>query len=349
MKTLKSILAITFGLLFFSCQKEDLETYSTKNHNDSQSTSSRTLLHPSATLDFDLETTRTNMGGFAGHSMTAFKDHLWLVGGDNTNSAPWTVHSEVWKSKNGTDWKLVTFNQFDNRRNHSLLTYKGKMWLIGGINDDNEILSDIWNTEDGMHWNQVRSLSPLTEIGQNNSIVFKGRLFIFLGNGREHEQVWSSSDGINWRMETQNAFPVRNHYKTIVYKENIYIIGGLLRGSELTNEIWASTDGIHWFLKRPATSMFESRINHTAIVFDGKVWIIGGQSWDKTGTRKFYGDIWYSSDMKYWFKYDKKQPLVKGLHSHESLNYNNKLWIFGGYRPDSSMSDLLEDNIWSAE
>lgn len=345
MKTLKWTLIITIVMLSFSCQKEEFHNETVNN----QLAAGRAFLHPNIDLDFSLQTSSSEMDGFAAHSITQFNDQLWLVGGDNSNTAPWTFHSEVWKSTNGKNWKLVTSNLFDNRKNHSLLVFKNKMWLIGGINNAGEILSDIWNTSDGIHWNRVKSLSPLTDIGQNNSIVFKNRLYVFIGNNREHQEVWSSSNGINWRMETNNAFPVRNHYKTIVYKESIYVIGGLLRGSELTNEIWASTDGIHWYQNRIASSMFENRINHTATVFDGKVWIIGGQSWNKTGTRKFYGDIWYTSNMKYWFKYDKKQPILKGLHSHESLSYNNKLWIFGGYRPDSSMSDLLEDNIWSAE
>ncbi|WP_197496160.1 Kelch repeat-containing protein [Maribacter hydrothermalis] len=345
MKTLKLILVVAIVILTSSCQKEEIYNEPSNNHV----AAGRTFLHPNIDLDFDLETTNSEMGGFASHSITQFNDQLWLVGGDNNNTAPWTLHSEVWKSKNGKNWKLVTSNQFDNRKNHSLLVFKDKMWLIGGINNAGEILSDIWNTTDGIHWNNVKSLNPLTDIGQNNSIVFNNRIYVFIGNNRQQQEVWSSSNGINWRMETNNAFPVRNHYKTIVYKNTLYIIGGWIRGGEFTNEVWASTDGIHWHENSPASTVFENRINHTATVFEGKVWVIGGQSSNKLGARTFYGDVWYSNDMKYWYKYDKKQPLLKGLHSHESLLFNNKLWIFGGYRPDSSMSDILEDNIWSIE
>ena len=346
MRTLKLITAISFLLTFISCQKEELF------QNDSfeeEAVAGRASFYPTTTLDFNLESSNSNMNGFASHSMTYFNGYLWLVGGDNGHTPPWSLHSEVWRSPNGIDWKLVTANLFDERRNHSLIVFKNKMWLIGGINNDSEVLSDIWNTSDGIHWNRVKSLSPLREIGQNNSVVFKNRIYVFIGNGRVNEEVWSSSDGINWRMETDNAFPVRSHYKTVVFKGYMYVISGWIRGGELTNEIWASPNGSYWYQTKPATTIFDARINHTATVFDGKVWVIGGQSWEPSGTRNFYGDVWYSSNMKYWTKYDGKPPFYKGLESHESLAYKDKLWIFGGYRPDGSMASILSDRTWSVE
>lgn len=349
MKTLKLSIAISLIVLICSCQKEELLPEPADNPLDNKAVSGRASLYPSITLDFNLETSNSQMGGFAGHSITLFNDYLWLVGGDNSHTPPYTSNSEVWRSPNGKDWKLVTSNLFAERRNHSLLVFKKKMWLIGGINNAGEVLSDIWNTTDGIHWNRVKSLNPLTEIGQNSSVVFNDRLYVFLGNGREHEQVWSSADGSVWRMETDNAFPVRSHYKTVVFNGFIYIYGGLIRGGELTNEVWASPDGSYWYQKRPGTAIFEGRINHTATAFDGKVWVIGGESWDASGKRTFYGDIWYSTNMKYWSKYDGKPPFYKGLQSHESLVYKDKLWVFGGYRPDGSMASILTSNIWSLD
>ncbi len=347
MKTVKLITLVTMIALIFSCQKEELLLETEDNLQDEKAIAGRASFHPKMTLDFNLESNTTEMGGFAAHSMTYFNGYLYSVGGDNSHTPPWTLHSEIWRSSNGRDWKLVTSNLFAERRNHSLLVFNNKMWLIGGINNTGEILSDIWNTTDGVHWNRVNSKNPLIDIGQNNAVVFKERLYVFLGNGRANEEVWSSSDGMNWRMETDNAFSVRSHYKTIVFNGFIYVFGGLMRDGELTNEVWASPDGRYWYQKNPATSIFEARINHTVSVFDNKVWVIGGQSWDTTGTRTFFGDIWYSKDLKYWSKYDGKPPFYKGLESHESIAYNNKLWIFGGYRPDGSMASILSGRIWS--
>ena len=349
MKAFKISTIATFLVVLFSCQKEELSQTPIDTLKTDKEVAGRTLLSPSLRLDFELESSRSNMGGYAGQAMTLFKGFLWIVGGDNGNTDLWTSGSEVWRSHDGKEWKRVTSKLFDERTNHSLLVYKNKMWLIGGINNAGEILSDIWNTSDGIHWQQVRSLNPLLDIGQNNSIVFNDRIYVFRGNGSVNQEVWSTGDGSNWRLETDNAFPVRSHYKTIVFNGLMYVIGGWIRDGNLTNEVWASRDGSHWYQERSVSTIFQPRLNHTTTVFDGKVWIIGGESWDATGKRTFYGDVWYSTNMKSWSKYDDKPPFYKGLHSHESLAYKNKLWIFGGYRPDSSMSGILTDNTYSLE
>ena len=349
MKLSKLIIMTILTIVMWSCQKEEILLDPTNGQQDYKVVSGRASFYPSVTLDFNLETSNTHMGGFAAQSMTLFNGYLWLVGGDNANTPEWTSNSEVWRSTNGKDWKIVTSNLFDERRNHSLIVYKNKMWLIGGINNVGEVLSDIWNTTDGIHWKRVNSLNPLLDIGQNSSVVFNNRIYVFRGNDRANEEVWSTSDGSNWIMETDNAFPVRSHYKTLVFNGFIYVFGGWIRGGELTNEVWASPDGSYWYQKRPADAIFEARINHTATVFDGKVWVMGGESWNASGSSTFYGDIWYSTNMKYWSKYDGKPHFYKGLQSHESLVFKDKLWIFGGYRPDGSMASILTKNIYSVD
>ncbi len=349
MKMMKTIFLVLILGISISCEKEDL--FVTPNENSKEiKLRGNNSFFPNTNLNFVLQSNSNNMGGFAEQSMALFKENLWLVGGDNDHTAPWTSSSQVWKSHNGTDWKLITEGLFQERKNHSLIVYKNMLWLIGGINNSGDILSDIWNSKDGIHWNQVISPNPLEDIGQNSSVVFNDRIFVFRGNGRDYEEVWSSTNGIKWRLETSNAFPVRSHYKTVVFNGSIYVIGGWLRDSNnLTNEVWASPDGQYWYQINPATDIFTPRIGHSATVYDNKVWVIGGQSWENSGKRTFYGDIWYSKNMKYWTKYEGKPPFYKGLHSHTGLLYNNDLWIFGGYRPDGSMADIATQNIWSID
>ncbi len=343
------VLAIFFAM--FSCEKEELTPVIPNKKNSEQSETKGIGLFPAEDpLTFTLQSSTNDTGPFASQEMTLFKNKVWLVGGDNSFTPPWTSSTQVWASHNGTDWKLITKGQFPERRNHSLLVYKDKLWVIGGIDNANNILSDIWNSSDGENWTRITSLNPLEDIGQNNSVVFNDRLFVFRGNGAENQEVWSSADGSNWRLETENAFPVRTHYKTVIFNDFIYVYGGWLRdGPSLTNEVWASKDGRYWYQKHPATTIFAPRIDHSATVYDGKVWVIGGNSWDASGRRTFHGDIWYSDNMKYWTKYDGKPPFYKGLHSHGALSYKNKLWIFGGYRPDASMSDIPTANIRSID
>jgi len=349
MKAIKLVsIFLVLGLLG-SCEKEELPSIQNENEsvNSPKKIKANSFISSNDNLNFTLQSSSNNMGGFAGQSMTQFKGNLWLVGGDNNHTAPWSSSSQVWASRNGTDWKLITKSPFAERRNHSLIVYKNKLWLIGGIKNNGEILSDIWNSSDGINWNQVNSLNPLQDIGQNSSVVFNERLFVFRGNGTENQEVWSSSNGSNWRLETDNAFPVRSHYKTLLFNGSIYVIGGWLRGGLHTNEIWASRNGRNWYKKSPASDIFAPRIDHSVTVYKGKVWVIGGQTSNTSGNRIFHGDIWYSDNMKYWTRYENRHPFQEGLHSHVILPYENKLWVFGGYNPDSSMADIITENIWS--
>ena len=301
------------------------------------------------TLSFEndrhLTEVNTDMGGFANHQIVKFKSNLWLVGGDNRETAPWQSGNHIWSSINGRTWKKIGNGPFTERKNHSLLVYRDKMWLIGGIDNAGNILSDIWVSTNGRDWTQVRTLNPLQEIGQNSSVVFNDRIFVFKGNGVEHEEVWSTTTGTSWKLETKNAFPVRSHYKTVVHNNQIFVIGGWIRGGNHTNEVWASKDGKNWS-KKSAFSIFKPRINHTATSIDGKVWVIGGQTSGKGGQRIFYNDIWYSTDMQKWTKYNGKSPIKNGLHSHASLVFQNQFWTFGGYIPDGSNADVASPLIW---
>ena len=346
MKTANLILSGILWVLILSCNKEQLFDPSQSTVVDKE-VKWQSLIPESITLDFILESRNHNMGGFAAQQTTLFKNNLWLVGGDNSHTPNWTTSSQVWKSVNGKDWKLITSGLFQDRRNHSLIVFKSRMWLIGGINNAGEILSDIWTSSDGIHWKRVKPLKPFNDIGQNSSVVFNNRLFVFRANGNINQEVFSSADGVRWRLETDNAFPVRSNYKTVVHNDVIYVIAGWLR-SGLTNEVWASRDGIDWKRKLPHRAIFEPRIDHTVTSYNGKVWVIGGQNWNGS-TRIFYGDIWYSTNMVNWHRYNEKTPIYKGLEAPSSLVYKDKLWLFGGYRPDASMASILSSNIYSIE
>jgi len=39
----------------------------------------------------------------------------------------------------------------------------------------------------------------------------------------------------------------------------------------------------------------------------------------------FYGDIWYSENMKYWTKHIGKPSFHRGVHNHFGVDYKNKL------------------------
>ena len=73
-----------------------------------------------------------------------------------------------------------------------------------------------------------------------------------------------------------------------------------------------------------ASAGWSSRNNHTSLVYNNKMWVLGGTD----GSR--LNDVWDSTDGINW-----TQTTVSagwsGRNNHTSLVYNNKIWVLGGY------------------
>lgn len=102
------------------------------------------------------------------HAAVVFKNKIWLMGGLNGNSFVikkgvvkyWeTPHfSDVWVSKNGQDWELVVEKSpWGDRRSIQVVSFKDKMWLMGGWGPGVGYRNDVWYSEDGVNWTKATS------------------------------------------------------------------------------------------------------------------------------------------------------------------------------------------------
>ncbi len=349
MKIFKNSILVLLLIVLASCEKDELVFKA----NESQIESAH-LKGPKTDKGhgphYTLESRFHKMGGFANNAMVVFKGNIWSVGGNNAYSPLYLPGSDIWWSKNGKNWTFVKRNVFTERSGHSLLVYKNKLWVIGGVDSAGTVLNDIWNSSNGVDWQRVNRFTPIGEIGNNSSVVFKDRIFVFIGNGQTSTKVWSSSDGVAWRLESSGAFPVRNYTRTIVFKNHLYVVGGWDRDSGVySNDVWASHDGRSWHRNIPGPSsiagaerIFSPRIGHTMTVFNGKVWVIGGMDQDNI----FSSEVWTTTNMKYWQKQE-INPRIGPLKGHSSIVFDDGLWLFGGYRQASDLSSTTSSHIWS--
>jgi hypothetical protein len=293
----------------------------------------------SVQLAITTETEEDQMGQFADNAMALFNGKIWSVGGENSyTSGPFIVSSDVWSSDNGVNWASVTSNVFEARRGHSLTVFDNKLWLIGGVTNSSTYLDDIWYSEDGTTWVEATPTTPyFGEVYYHNAFVFNSKLYVIAGSGA-NASVWSSINGLEWTLETSNAFPNRNYAKTVIFGGDIYIIGGLSVSNVGLNEIWKSADGINWSEVITSAPLFGARVNHTATVYNDKVWVIAGR---EAGTLSIYGDIWYSSNMEDWEEYEDIEG-GGGIYSHVTLLYNDALWVFGGYETSGATGRIVK-------
>lgn len=100
-------------------------------------------------------------------------------------------------------------------------------------------------------------------------------------------------------------------------------------------------DGKSWSEAVPTGDMWEERALHTSLVYDGKMWVMGGVKIDTNTT--VFNDVWSSEDGVTWecqtesAEWSARAGLV-------SVVYDGKMWIMGGY-----YNTEYESDVWSSE
>ena len=214
------------------------------------------------------------------HSVTVFKDKIWIIGGGGINS----ILNDIWSSIDGINWVQETDDAtFSKRSGHTCVVFNNKIWIIAGSNQNGQLLDDVWSSSDGTNWILEADNTPFLSRFDHTSVVFNDKIWIIGGYSTDRSNdVWSSVDGVNWIAQTVNAgFSKRRGHSSAVYKDKMWVIGG-----ELLNDIWSSSDGINW-KKEIQNASFPGRGNQATTLFDNKIWIAGG--W----MGSLLNDVWY--------------------------------------------------------
>jgi len=282
-----------------------------------------------------------------GHTSVVYDNKMWVIGG-------WSGHgvyrNDVWYSTNGIVWIQATASAaFPVRHGHTSVVYKDKMWVIGGYSyseSNSTYLNDVWYSSDGITWTQATASAGFSTRNCHTSIVNDDKIWVIGGyssSGTYLNDVWYSSDGVNWTQATATAaFSKRCAHTSIVYNNKMWVIGGYYYsyGYDIcNNDVWYSTDGITWIQTTDSTD-FIRRCYHTNVVYNNKMWIIGGRS--SSGSFDTYmNDVWYSSDSIIWTK--TISPVsFPAREGHISLAYDNKIWVIGGFYNNS----VYMNDVW---
>jgi hypothetical protein len=163
--------------------------------------------------------------------------------------------------------------------------------------------------------------------------VFNNKLWLVGGSQSGYKSdIWSSTDGANWKKELQQAaFPARKYHRISVFKNQLWLIGGLTDTGR-ANDIWSSVDGINWIL-RNVHAAFSARYEHTVFTFMDKLWVVGGEAGETLS------DIWFSSDGIAWTKVVDSAPFG-ARSSMQITEFKDQLFLTGGYTTSS------KNDVW---
>ncbi len=84
---------------------------------------------------------------------------------------------------------------------------------------------------------------------------------------------------------------------------------------------------------------FSARSSHTTVVFDNKLWVIGG--YDGDGKR----DRWHSKDGSNWTDAT-IYPTFSARSSHTATLFDNKVWVIGGRDDEGRKNDVW--HVWNS-
>src|SRR5262245_359785 len=224
------------------------------------------------------------------------------------------------------EWVQVTAKAaFAPRDGAGALAFDGRMWLIGG-----------WNPGDKKHFPRIC----------NN-------------------EVWSSKDGVDWRLEKPNTF-LDKSFKSdddwegrhtagyVVHKDRMWIVGGDVNQGHYHFDVWNSKDGKSWtHVNKGKPVPWGPRALQYTLAFKDKIWVIGGQTVPPfvAGSEVFHRDIWNSADGVNWEQIKPKETFwsQRGMIGGSAV-FKNRMWILGGgtYDTPKKPARNFYNDVWSS-
>lgn len=279
-----------------------------------------------------------------GAGALVFRDRMWLLGGWNPphKDFPKKCNSEIWSSSDGATWKLeLRQAPWEQRHTAGYVVHQDKMWIIGGDPLQGHYQDDIWNSSDGVNWTRVIDNAPWGPRVLHYTVVHDGKIWVMGGQTMPYyapaaeiiyRDVWNSSDGIHWQQVHLHEpyWPQRGMIGgAAVLNGRIWILGGGTYDTPTTpkrkffNDVWSSSDGARW-TQHTSHAPWAPRQYHDVAAFDGQLWVMEGYC-EASGNRN---DVWHSSDGVNWTEVP-KTPWVP-RHAASVYIYRDALWMVTG-------------------
>ncbi len=236
-----------------------------------------------------------------------FKNRMWMMGGWYNGRLPGhSASNKVWSSKNGIQWDLQTEGAaWTPRIASAVVEFKGKLWLLGGIEDyyfgtDKSLKNDVWYSSNGKDWSQATANAGWSPRAYHQAAVLNGKMYVFGGGNyvpqyQAYNDVWSSEDGITWEQVSEGApWQARLWFSSVVYRERIWVIGGWSNNPYKNHsDVWSTKDGKTWEQLK-SNIIWKERHEPSAFVFKDKIWVAGGM------TPPLVNDVWSLKLPKDW-------------------------------------------------
>jgi hypothetical protein len=270
------------------------------------------------------------------HAAFVLNNRLWVFGGQTVSGGTiGALTPNAWSSADGITWTQEAMGtQLDRSYMWATVQETNKVTLIGGLHV--AYSTQVWQSTDGNQWTLLSPYAQFSPRDVAAAVSFQGDLWLFGGYSGEStvtNEIWRTSDGLTWTRVTPigTLFSPRDSHQVVVFNGRLWVIGGWddfvsIGGTETrTNDVWSSADGVNWTRHNPVGATFSPRAGQQAVVFNSRLWVIGGS----TGATTNANDVWSSVDGVNWVQ-ENASAAFSPRHSHRVAVHNGSLWLFAG-------------------
>ena len=218
------------------------------------------------------------------------------------------------------------------------------IYTFGGY-DGGGGIGEVYFSEDGERWKVVRNPAAFGGRGAHQVVEHDGALWLSGGDlpvGNNNiilNDVWRSTDAVNWRLVTANAaFARREEHQMVSYRGSLWVIGGATGGSRF-DDVWVSGNGSDWMLV--TAGAFAARAGHRAFSYNGSLVVMGGRTGGGTGASDYGRGVWTTADGANWRRAG-QLPVERS--NHQVIEHGGSLWLIGG--TDGQAGEAQNNDVW---
>lgn len=197
-----------------------------------------------------------------------------------------------------------------------LLVLNGKAWKVRGDRAARPVVSA--PLADLGTWTPELASPPWTLRTWASSVVHEDCMYLL--QGANVTDIWSSRDGVNWGVVTSAApWAPREQAAVASYQGRLWVVGGYV-GAGAAKDAWSSADGVSW-RQETAPGWRYGRVAAAACVFKERLYLIAGHDGQTTA------DVWSTDGASWRLEQEQAFPPRFGT---SAVVLGDSMYVLGG-------------------